>query len=211
MISKTKLFLYLISTKAFGMGIDHRSLRFIIHYGFPSSIESYYQEAGRAGRDRVHSHCALIVRLPHQDCLDSYFHMTKGDKDGATEDIPVPPCMTGKYFRRRECPPEIGLPEPCDISRQLRMVLDYYVKPEGFAKGCAELWGKLIRKQLSKAALLVRGGGIGGERRLQKHQNYLYRLKQLELIHDFRLEYHKRGIHFDVTFHITLQRYLSYN
>jgi len=60
----------ILSTKAFGMGIDKPNIRFTIHLGLPGSIESLYQEAGRAGRDRGRSLCQVISAIDDVDGVE---------------------------------------------------------------------------------------------------------------------------------------------
>lgn len=112
----------LATTKGFGMGIDKPDIRYVIHYGFPGSMEAYFQQIGRAGRDRNHSHCILMWDAPTNEC-ENKLKRKFDDKQ-----FPIPECYkldtkTSK-LKFESCTYE--RPMICDFAKQIFFIEGNY-------------------------------------------------------------------------------------
>ena len=74
----------MVATNAFGMGIDKSNVSFVIHYNMPKSLEAYYQEAGRAGRDGANADCILL--FAQNDVETARFLIENGGADQLSEE-----------------------------------------------------------------------------------------------------------------------------
>lgn len=132
----------MVATNAFGMGIDKSNVRYVLHYALPMNLESYYQEAGRAGRDAEPSDCILLFNgqdIQLQKFLIEQSVMDEGKK--------------GREYEKLQ-----DMVSYCHTNRCLqRYILDYFNDPSGEERcgRCSNCLQEENREDMTKEAQMV--------------------------------------------------------
>lgn len=179
---KDNAFSLLVATKGYGMGIDKDNIDFIVHACAPASLEAYYQEAGRAGRDGEHAHSVIITRLRQAKCI--------GDTKTA-----LPPCHQGW-----QCQYNGG--EKCDFGIQAGLLATEY-PPE---QETAQRFTRFLQQLAEYANNGTDFRYVCPARDSARQQKYLYHLQVLGAVLEFKvLEYRKvEDNQFDLLLYVQL-------
>ena len=152
----------MVATNAFGMGIDKSNVNFVIHYNMPKSLEAYYQEAGRAGRDGSNADCILLY-APRDVQTARFFIENGSDIEDLTEEQKE--VIKKQDYERLE-----AMVTYCKTRTCLRgWILEYFGQkhPEvcGNCGSCAKEYEK---KDITKEAQMI----LSCVRRIKDHLGY---------------------------------------
>jgi ATP-dependent DNA helicase RecQ len=165
----------LVSTKAFGMGIDKPNIRYVVHFGIPGSIEGYYQEVGRGGRDRERAECGLVL-IEYDE---------QRARDLLDDDAELESARSGHQ--------QIDWAESDDISRQLFFHLNSFTGVEEEARVLDEVLeelGELSRRRTVEVPMADDEDG---------RERALHRLVVLGVLRDYLVEWGSKKFVVEIT------------
>ncbi|MBW8042328.1 MAG: ATP-dependent DNA helicase RecQ [Planctomycetes bacterium] len=157
----------LVATKAFGMGIDKPNIRYTIHFGMPPSIESFYQEAGRAGRDRKKAECVLLFSVFDRERVEHILH----------PDTPIE-----EIVEERQTARENGADD--DITRVLFFHTEAFVGVEDELS-----FVDILMKKLDKLSERRKITVVFGRENTKAWEKAIHRLVVLGVIEDYTINY----------------------
>ncbi|MEK4715753.1 RecQ family ATP-dependent DNA helicase [Sporosarcina sp. FSL K6-5500] len=159
----------LVSTKAFGMGVDKSNIQRTIHYGMPNSLESFYQEAGRAGRGGEKSKCFILY------CPDVLDEKEIGDIFGTNTDLNK---LKGYQNRMKG-----------DLGTSLFFLKNSLMDIQAEADELFEFYQKsfMIGEDMTDISCF-------NEQEMQKKERFIYRLALIGVVEDWTIDWGKRRI-----------------
>ena len=139
----------MVATNAFGMGIDKSNVSFVIHYNMPKSIEAYYQEAGRAGRDGAEADCILLYNS--SDINTARFLINNGSENEELDDA------QRELIRKQDLDRLDAMVGYCKTNTCLRgYILEYFgQKHPEICGNCGSCKGNFEEKDITKEAQMI--------------------------------------------------------